>query len=96
MLKPAGPPPGELSGAADSHIGEGLYFVLLCDPGPYPLANGMQLPRLQVIYGLRYGGFNPGTVLMDQASGEAHTVRRQGDQLVLDPPVPMVLRQRGK
>lgn len=96
MLKPAGPLPERTSGAADSHNGDGLYFVLLFDPGPYPLANSMQLPRLQVIYGLRYGGFNPGTVLMDQASGETHIVRRQGDQLVLDPPVPMVLRVRDK
>lgn len=96
MLKPATPPPGKHSGVADSHNREGLYFVLLFDPGPYPLAKGMQLPRLQVVYGLRYGSFNPGTVLMDQASGVRHTVRQVEDQMVLDPPLPMVLRLRGK
>ena len=96
MEEPACTLPGEPVGVADSQQGEGLNFVLLVDPGPYPLASGMQLPRLQVIFGLRYGGFNPGSVLEDQASGITYTVRQQGSHLVLDPPAPRLLRVRGK
>lgn len=70
--------------------------MLLLDPGPDPLVQGMALPRLQVLYGLRYGGFTPGSVLWDPVYGVKHTVCRRGIRWVLDPPSPRIDRSGKK
>ena len=85
-------PQDDSPAVAHSHHDGSRDFVLLTDPGPYPLASGLELPRLQVVYGLRYGSFSPGTVLLDQASGLRHTVCRKGSHWVLDPPSPRIRR----
>jgi len=69
-----------------------VRFVVLHDPGRYPLAAGAELPLREVFYGLQLRGFYPGTRLLDRIDRTTHTVVRQGRRLVLLPPSPAVER----
>lgn len=40
-----------------------VAYVVSNDPGEFPLEPGKQLNHAEVIFGLRYGTFTPGTVL---------------------------------
>jgi len=66
-------------------------FVLQFDPGPYPLAPGTELSVLEVVWGLRLGGFNPGTQICDLLSGCLHTVQGRDGRLRLEPPCDRII-----
>jgi hypothetical protein len=74
-----------MSSGSDPEMPEN-EFLLQFDPGPYPLASGVELGILEVVWGLRLGSFNPGTLLCDQLAGSLHTVRQGDGRLYLDPP----------
>ena len=71
-----------------------VNFVLLHDPGPYPLAPGAELNLSEVHYGLRLGSFYPGTELLDQSTGQVHRVVLRRRRQVLNPPCERLRRFR--
>lgn len=60
-------------------------FLVLHDPGPYPLAKNAELGIREVYLCLRFGSFYAGTVLYDRVEQTTHTVRKHGKELYLEP-----------
>jgi hypothetical protein len=60
-------------------------FLLLYDPGPYPLGSRMELCLWEVRCGLESASFHPGTLLYDKKSGLTHKVCRQSGRYYLKP-----------
>jgi hypothetical protein len=60
-------------------------FLLYFDPGPDPLACGLEISILEVVWGLRLGSFNPGSQICDLLTGNLHTIRQQDGRLYLEP-----------
>ena len=90
--EPEGPEGLQEGSSAEPEWGTECSFHLVEDPGPYPLVRGMKLSIQEVIYGLRLGGFNPGTVLEEVESGAQHRVRKKGRRWVLEPPCPRLAK----
>ena len=68
------------------HAHSRYMFVLVHDPGEYPLCPGLSMPLPEMILCLRNHAFTPGTVIRDQLAGSEHTVVRIKNSLALDPP----------
>lgn len=66
-------------------------FLVLDDPGPYPLARYMPLSLAEVYYMLRNKSFNLGTILFDQRERSLHVVVKVKKKYRLDPPSQRVL-----
>jgi len=68
------------------HPNSRYMFILVHDPGEYPLCPGLSMPLPEMILCLRNHAFTPGTVIRDPVSGIEHTVVRVKRSLALDPP----------
>ncbi len=62
-------------------------FSVVHDPGEFPLATSMVITTTEVIYGLKYQSFYPGTILRDLKTGTTHVVRRRKGRMYLFPRV---------